>query len=86
MPATTLGATGFGQSGSLEEVYRHHGLDTDSLVEAALDLLPASAYVGLDAHVVVMTKRPRVSARPVETWRSAQLRAAIRRPRPDHGV
>lgn len=38
VPATTLGVTGFGQSGSLEEVYRHHGLDTDSLVAAVLDL------------------------------------------------
>lgn len=29
----------FGQSGSLEDVYRHHGLDTDSIVRAALDLV-----------------------------------------------
>ncbi|MFI6025369.1 transketolase-like TK C-terminal-containing protein [Amycolatopsis magusensis] len=35
---TALGVTRFGQSGSLEDVYRHHGLDTDSLVRAALDL------------------------------------------------
>ncbi|RBM17229.1 pyruvate dehydrogenase [Prauserella sp. PE36] len=35
---TALGVTRFGQSGSLEDVYRHHGLDTDSVVRAALDV------------------------------------------------
>ena len=33
-----LGVSTFGQSGGLAEVYRHHGLDTDSIVRAALDL------------------------------------------------
>jgi pyruvate dehydrogenase E1 component len=33
-----LGVSTFGQSGGLAEVYRHHGLDTDSVVRAALDL------------------------------------------------
>ncbi|RZU53874.1 pyruvate dehydrogenase E1 component [Krasilnikovia cinnamomea] len=37
--AAHLGVTTFGQSGDLESVYRHHGLDTDSIVAAALDLL-----------------------------------------------
>ncbi len=32
-------ATGFGQSGSLEELYRHHGLDADTLVRDTLDLV-----------------------------------------------
>ncbi|WP_053207929.1 transketolase-like TK C-terminal-containing protein [Jiangella muralis] len=32
-----LGVAGFGQSGSLEDVYRHHGIDTDSIISAALD-------------------------------------------------
>lgn len=36
--STNLGVTGFGQSGDLDSVYRHHGLDTDSMVEAALRL------------------------------------------------
>jgi pyruvate dehydrogenase E1 component len=36
--ATTLGVTGFGQSGSLDEVYRYHGIDADAVVHAALDL------------------------------------------------
>ncbi|SFK96556.1 transketolase-like TK C-terminal-containing protein [Amycolatopsis sacchari] len=35
---TALGVTRFGQSGSLEDVYRHHGLDADSIVRAALDV------------------------------------------------
>ncbi|WP_243794573.1 transketolase-like TK C-terminal-containing protein [Saccharopolyspora gloriosae] len=39
VPGTTLGVTGFGQSGSPEDVYHHHGLDTDSIVRAGLDLL-----------------------------------------------
>ncbi|MCA1227216.1 pyruvate dehydrogenase [Saccharopolyspora sp. 6M] len=39
VPSTTLGVTDFGQSGSPEDVYRHHGLDTDTIVRAGLDLL-----------------------------------------------
>jgi len=39
VPATHLGVTGFGQSGDLGDVYRYHGLDTDSIVAAALDLV-----------------------------------------------
>jgi len=38
VPVSSLGVTRFGQSGSLEDVYRHHGLDVDSIVRAALDL------------------------------------------------
>ncbi|MFI7004695.1 transketolase-like TK C-terminal-containing protein [Nocardia sp. NPDC050175] len=34
-----LGVTRYGQVGSLDEVYRYHGLDTDSIVAAALDVL-----------------------------------------------
>jgi pyruvate dehydrogenase E1 component len=33
-----LGVSRFGQSGDLDDVYRHHGLDTDSIVRAGLDL------------------------------------------------
>ena len=39
VPHTALGVTRFGQSGSLEDVYAYHGIDTDSLVRAALDLV-----------------------------------------------
>ncbi|SFS70649.1 transketolase-like TK C-terminal-containing protein [Saccharopolyspora flava] len=37
-PSIHLGVTGFGQSGSLDDVYRHHGLDTDTIIRSALDL------------------------------------------------
>jgi len=36
---THLGVTSFGQSGDLASVYRYHGLDTPSIVGAALDLI-----------------------------------------------
>ena len=38
VPCTTLGVTRFGQSGSLEDVYRYHGIDADSIVRAGLDV------------------------------------------------
>jgi pyruvate dehydrogenase E1 component len=38
VPAIALGVTRFGQSGSIEDVYAYHGIDTDSIVRAALDL------------------------------------------------
>ncbi|MGI5132598.1 transketolase-like TK C-terminal-containing protein [Pseudonocardia sp. CA-107938] len=36
--ATHLGVHRFGQSGGLADVHRHHGIDADSVVAAALDL------------------------------------------------
>ena len=39
VPATHLGVSRFGQSGDLESVFRHHGLDADSIVAAALDVV-----------------------------------------------
>jgi pyruvate dehydrogenase E1 component len=39
VPAAHLGVARFGQSGDLDAVYRHHGIDTDSVVGAALDLV-----------------------------------------------
>ncbi|MBV9058065.1 MAG: pyruvate dehydrogenase [Pseudonocardiales bacterium] len=38
VPSTCLGVTRFGQSGSLEDVYRYHGIDADSIVRAGLDV------------------------------------------------
>jgi pyruvate dehydrogenase E1 component len=35
----SLGVSRFGQSGSLDAVHRHHGIDSDSIVRAALDLV-----------------------------------------------
>lgn len=34
-----LGVSQFGQVGALEDVYRHHGIDADGIVTAALDLM-----------------------------------------------
>jgi len=39
VPASHLGVTEFGQSGDLEAVYRYHGLDTGTIIGAALDLV-----------------------------------------------
>ncbi|WP_439032119.1 transketolase-like TK C-terminal-containing protein [Gordonia terrae] len=38
VPSIALGVSNFGQVGSLDDVYRHHGIDTDSIVRAALDV------------------------------------------------
>lgn len=38
VPIRRLGVTRFGQSGSLDEVYRYHQIDTDSIIRAALDV------------------------------------------------
>jgi pyruvate dehydrogenase E1 component len=37
--AAHLGVSRFGQSGDLAAVHRHHGIDTDSVVRAALDVV-----------------------------------------------
>ena len=39
VPHAALGVAEFGQSGSVEELYRYHGIDTDSIIRAALDLV-----------------------------------------------
>ncbi len=36
--ATSLGVSKFGQVGSVDDVYRYHGIDTDTIVRAALDI------------------------------------------------
>jgi pyruvate dehydrogenase E1 component len=38
-PVSCLGVSTFGQGGGLQDVYRLHGLDTDAIVGAALDLV-----------------------------------------------
>jgi pyruvate dehydrogenase E1 component len=40
VPHAALGVTQFGQSGSIEDVYRYNGIDTDAIIRAALDLMP----------------------------------------------
>jgi len=38
VPHAALGVARFGQSGSVEDLYRDNGIDTDSIIRAALDL------------------------------------------------
>ena len=38
VPHAALGVTHFGQSGSIDDVYRYHGIDAESIISAALDL------------------------------------------------
>ena len=38
VPSRNLGVSQFGQAGDVQSVYRYHGIDTDSIVRAALDL------------------------------------------------
>jgi pyruvate dehydrogenase E1 component len=38
VPSITLGVTRFGQSGSIPDIYRYHGIDTDSIIRAGADL------------------------------------------------
>ncbi|MBS1868104.1 MAG: pyruvate dehydrogenase [Actinobacteria bacterium] len=40
VPITCLGVDDFGQCGDVDDLYRYFGIDTDTIVGAALDLLP----------------------------------------------
>jgi len=40
VPLTCLGVQDFGQSGDVEDLYHYFGIDTDTIVGAALDLMP----------------------------------------------
>jgi pyruvate dehydrogenase E1 component len=40
-PIACLGVTDFGQSGDVEDLYRHFGIDAATVVDAAIDLLEA---------------------------------------------
>ena len=39
VPITCLGVDDFGQSGDIQDLYRHFGVDTETIVSAAVDLL-----------------------------------------------
>jgi pyruvate dehydrogenase E1 component len=39
VPIASLGVTDFGQSGDVDDLYRHVGIDADTVVGAAVDLL-----------------------------------------------
>jgi len=41
VPAASLGVDDFGQSGDVDDLYRHFGIDADTIVGAAADLLEA---------------------------------------------
>jgi pyruvate dehydrogenase E1 component len=41
-PISCLGVDDFGQSGDVQDLYRHFGIDTDTIVGAAIDLLEAA--------------------------------------------
>jgi pyruvate dehydrogenase E1 component len=43
VPLAALGVAQFGQSGSIEDLYRYNGIDTESIIRAALDLVPERA-------------------------------------------
>ena len=38
-PIACLGVNDFGQSGDVDDLYRHFGIDADTIVGAAVDLL-----------------------------------------------
>jgi len=38
-PIACLGVEGFGQSGGIDDLYRHHGIDVDTIVGSAMDLV-----------------------------------------------
>jgi pyruvate dehydrogenase E1 component len=41
VPIACLGVDDFGQSGDVDDLYRYFGIDTDTIVGAAIDLLEA---------------------------------------------
>ena len=40
VPIACLGVDDFGQSGDVDDLYRYFGIDADTIVGAALDLMP----------------------------------------------
>jgi pyruvate dehydrogenase E1 component len=46
-PSVNLGVTQFGQTGTVQELYRFHGIGADAQVEAALDLVDAAPRRGV---------------------------------------
>jgi pyruvate dehydrogenase E1 component len=43
-PIACLGVDDFGQSGDVEDLYRHFGIDTETIVGAAIDLLESARH------------------------------------------
>ena len=44
-PVASLGVNDFGQSGDVDDLYRYFGIDTETIVDAAIDLLEATRHV-----------------------------------------
>jgi pyruvate dehydrogenase E1 component len=38
-PIACLGVQGFGQSGDVQDLYRHFGIDAETIIGASLDLI-----------------------------------------------
>jgi pyruvate dehydrogenase E1 component len=43
-PIACLGVDDFGQSGDVEDLYRHFGIDTDTIIGAAIDLMEIAGH------------------------------------------
>ena len=39
VPVASLGVSDFGQSGDVQDLYRHFGIDADTIVGAAFDVI-----------------------------------------------
>jgi len=44
VPIASLGVDDFGQSGDVEDLYRYFGIDTDTIIDAAIDLLETARH------------------------------------------
>jgi len=43
VPIANLGVAGFGQSGDVQDLYEHFGIDAETIIGAALDLTDAGS-------------------------------------------
>jgi pyruvate dehydrogenase E1 component len=43
VPIANLGVHDFGQSGDVQDLYRHFGIDTETIIGAALDLIDGAS-------------------------------------------
>jgi pyruvate dehydrogenase E1 component len=44
VPIASLGVSDFGQSGDVDDLYRYFGIDTETIVGAAIDLVEAARH------------------------------------------
>jgi pyruvate dehydrogenase E1 component len=43
VPIANLGVHDFGQSGDVQDLYKHFGIDTETIIGAALDLIDGAS-------------------------------------------